>query len=89
MKRLALLFLIAGISTTISAQGQIFGLKGGLSAGTQKWNSFERDPLYATHFAVSMESAELDRKSALYGQIGYHTKGSAIRFQRFFDINGN
>ena len=89
MKRLALLFLIAGISTTISAQGQIFGLKGGLSVGTQKWNSFERDPLYATHFAVSMESAELDRKSALYGQIGYHTKGSAIRFQRFFDINGN
>jgi len=86
-----LLFLLLLISSTISlnGQGQIFGVKGGLTMGAQKWGSFERDPLYASHFALSMESAEGDRKSALYGQVGYHTKGSAIRFQRFFDINGN
>lgn len=89
MIRIALFLILTSISTAVGAQGQLFGIKGGLSMGTQKWNSFERDPLYASHFAISMESAEQNRQSALYGQIGYHTKGSAIRFQRFFDINGN
>lgn len=89
MRYIALFILLLGASSLASAQGQLFGIKGGLTMGTQKWNSFERDPLYATHLALSMESAEANRKSALYGQIGYHTKGSALRFQRFFDINGN
>ena len=84
-----IIMAILAIGTSVRAQGQLFGLKGGLSMGTQKWGSFDRDPLYASHFALSMESADNDRKSAIYGQIGYHTKGSAIRFQRFFDINGN
>jgi len=90
MKRICLaVFCCFGIAVSTSAQGQMFGVKGGLTMGLQKWNNFERDPLYASHLAVSMESAEGDRKSAVFGQVGYHTKGSAIRFQRFFDNNGN
>jgi len=89
MKRLILFLLISSLSFTLFGQGQLYGVKGGLSIGTQKWNSFERDPLIASHFAISMESAEDGRKNALYGQLGYHTKGSALRTQRFFDINGN
>lgn len=80
--------IFALCAVSLSAQGQMFGVKGGLTMGLQKWNNFERDPLYASHFAISMESAEEGRRNAIYGQIGYHTKGSAIRFQRFFDNNG-
>lgn len=89
VRHITLFILLLGTSSLASAQGQLFGIKGGLTMGTQKWGGSERDPLYASHFAISMESADTDRKSALYGQIGYHTKGSADRFRRFFDINGN
>lgn len=90
MMRYILTIVALALCVSVSSgQGQLFGFKGGLTLGTQKWNSFERDPLFASHFAVSVESAEQDRESALYAQLGYHTKGSAVRFQRFFDINGN
>lgn len=89
MRLFAIIIFCLSSLTYSYGQGQLFGVKGGLTMGTQKWNSFERDPLYASHFAVSVESAEEGRNNALYAQLGYHTKGSAIRFQRFFDVNGN
>ena len=76
-------------STSLWSQGQIYGIKGGLTVGLQKWDAFERDPLFQFHGAVSIESIEEERKSALFGELGYHVKGSALRSRPFVDINGN
>lgn len=69
--------------TPLSAQSYAFGLKGGLTIGTQKWdNSFQRDPLFRPHGIVFIETAEEDEPFALFAQGGYHVKGSSIRTYR-------
>lgn len=66
--------------------GFAFGVKGGLSAGFQKWNSFERDPLFAYHGIAYIESIAEDRPSGLFLQAGYHVRGSAIRNRNFTNV---
>ena len=63
----------------LSAQSYAFGIKGGLTVGLQKWDGFERDPLYKYHGIAFIESAEEGSPFALFAQLGYHVKGSAIR----------
>lgn len=65
------------------AQGTYFGLKGGLTIGTQQWNSFDRDPLIGYHGILSVESIPYEGKFSLFAQAGYHLKGSAIRRSLF------
>lgn len=72
----------------MSAQSTAYVLQGGLSIGTQKWdNSFNRQPLFAWHGALAIESVDnTDDRSSFFMQIGYHIKGSSNRF-RYFNIN--
>ena len=65
------------------AQGFAWGLKGGLSLGIQKWNNSERDPLYTYHAIAFMESLSEENAFTLFGQAGYHKRGSAIRTRSF------
>ena len=58
--------------------GYYFGIKGGLSIGFQKWNAFERDPLFRYHGIAFIESAT-EENVGLFAQAGYHIRGSAIR----------
>lgn len=68
---------------TAHGQSYAFGLKGGLTIGTQKWdNSFQRDPLFRQHVIAFIESAEENEPFALFAQGGYHVKGSSIRTYR-------
>ena len=61
-------------------QSYFFGLKGGLTIGTQKWDqSFQRDPLFRYHVIGFIESFDEEDKYSLFAQLGYHVKGSAIR----------
>ncbi len=88
MKKLYLLLLVTGIIggtiVSVKAQSMYFGVKGGLTIGTQKWdNTFERDPLFRYHFAVFTESYTEDDAYNLYAQLGYNVKGSAIRTYGF------
>ena len=91
MRLLCLLFafglFLPGFAT---AQGYAWGIKGGPTVGFQQWNSFEQDALFEYHGIVFIESidAELDR-FALFSQLGYHVKGSAIRNSRATTLNGN
>ncbi|MBK9491348.1 MAG: hypothetical protein IPO07_23060 [Haliscomenobacter sp.] len=65
------------------AQSTAFGIKGGLTAGRQRWdNTFERDMLLRYHGIAFIESASEDSRFALFAQGGYHIKGSAIRTPR-------
>ncbi len=63
--------------------GFVFGAKGGLSVGIQKWNNFQRDPLYTYHAIAFMESLPVEGKFSVFLQGGYHIRGSAIRTRSF------
>jgi hypothetical protein len=89
MKRfVCLLLLLFVIFGRINAQSTVYVLQGGLSCGLQKWdNSFDREPLWADHVALAIESVNNDDdRSSLFMQIGYHIKGSALRF-RYYNYN--
>jgi len=81
MKKTLLLFItMLLLSMSLIAQSRAYTLKGGLTIGTQRWdNSFQRDPLFAYHGIAGIESAPEDDRFALFAQVGYHVKGSAIR----------
>ncbi len=76
------------LGNEIVAQGSHFGVKGGLTIGTQKWNSYERDPLFKYHGIVFIESLDETNSFSLFAQAGWHAKGSAIRYQRSFVVPG-
>ena len=81
MKLYSILLGLILFTIGINAQetgGYYFGVKGGLSIGFQKWNSFERDPLFRYHGIIFTESAT-EENVGLFAQAGYHLKGSAIR----------
>ena len=84
-KFLFLLYCFFCISILSSAQSTAFTLSGGSTIGTQRWdNSFDRQPLFQWHATIAAESVNNeDDKASIYAQLGYHVKGSAIRFQFF------
>ena len=88
---LLMFFLLAGIPSLLQAQTFAFGIKGGLTAGFQKWDSFERDPLFSYHGIAFIETAPEENLFALFAQAGFHERGSAIRNRNNFaiDLNGN
>ncbi|MFK7806239.1 MAG: outer membrane beta-barrel protein [Saprospiraceae bacterium] len=68
--------------------GFVFGVKGGVNAGFQKWNNVDKDPLFSYQAVAFIESLPTDGKFSVFAQSGYHVRGSAVRVQ-FFDTNGN
>jgi len=79
-----LLFILIACFTTICLQAQdyggfVYGVKGGLSVGTQKWNNFDKEPLFSYQGAIYIESLPADKKFSLFAQTGYHVRGSAVR----------
>ena len=71
------IILMVGWSYTSTAQGFIFGPKGGATFGIQNWNGFDREPLIAYHGAIYIESLNRNSLSSLYTQFGYHKRGSS------------
>ena len=84
-----LLLLQAGLG--VHAQFVGYSLKGGPTFATQRWDGFDQDPLVGYHFDLQIESLSDDAPRTLYAGLGYHRRGSAIRFRRFQgqDVNGN
>ncbi len=87
-KKITVLLMLTCFAVLLPGQGYYFGVKGGLSVGIQNWNSYEMDPLLKYHGDVFLESYT-DAALVLYGQLGYHVKGSALRNRLFLNpING-
>ncbi len=85
MKQLIITFFALAFSLTLLAQnGTAFGIRGGNTFGNQKWNGSERDFLPAYHVAAFIESYSDSVSFSFFGDIGYHVKGSAIRFRDRF-----
>lgn len=61
------------------AQSRAFGVKGGLSVATQRWNNFDRDVLIGSNASVFVEF-QTEGKFAIFIEGGYHQRGSALRF---------
>lgn len=73
----------------VDAQSFAFGVKGGLTIGTQQWgNSFERDALFRYHGIAFIETLPDGNDFAILAQAGYHVKGSSIR-TNFFTTAGD
>jgi len=69
----------------VSQDGYHFGIKAGPTFGTQTWNEAERNFLLDYHASVFVESRDLEDKGSLYAMLGYHARGSSLRFQNFFN----
>lgn len=89
--RLSLALASACLALPLAAQFVGYSLKGGPSIGTQRWENFDRQPLFAYHFDVQVESLSDVEPRTLYASLGYHQRGSAVRTRRYQgpDINGN
>lgn len=75
------------------AQSFQWGVKGGMSMGLQAWNgggTGNNSHLWGYHGAAFWESGDINSKSRIFAQLGYHQRGSATRFPQTtgFDING-
>ena len=77
------LLLLCPFLTLEAQTGTAFGIKGGLTLGNQNWNGSERELLPAYHGALTMESVNDSISLSFFGQVGYHVKGSAIRFRGY------
>jgi hypothetical protein len=91
MKVKYLLQIVLFVLTTnqLCAQGTAYSFKGGLTLGVQKWNGYDQDPLFKYHGAITAESLDETSLFSVFAQAGYHLKGSALRNQGYYDLNGN
>ena len=82
--------LLVGLSPKPVLHAQSFTgytLKGGGVLATQRWDNFERDPLIGTHVDLQIESVSFEKPTSFYASLGYHQRGSAIRFPAFTFVN--
>ncbi|MEL6667583.1 MAG: hypothetical protein AAFY36_01565 [Bacteroidota bacterium] len=68
--------------------GYLFGVKGGVTLGTQNWGSFEREPLIGYHGDLFIESLPELEKFSLWAQLGYHQRGSSLQRQIGASVTG-
>jgi hypothetical protein len=74
------------VGSQMTGQSYAFGFKAGPSLTVQKWNGFGgREPLVRYHGVAFIESHNEETNSALFAQVGYHIRGSALRFYAYYD----
>ncbi len=69
--------------------GYFFGLRGGLSLGSQDWSDIETELNFGFHGDAFLETLPVNSTFSFWGQLGYHQRGSRISRQRVFDFQGN
>ena len=98
-----LLFLLCLLPALLSAQylderdgeygtdwgGYFYGLRGGLSLGSQDWSNIETGLNLGFHGDLFLETIPSQGRFSFWGSLGYHQRGSRIRRQRAFTFQGN
>ena len=80
VNRIYFLAIVISFSINFSyAQSFWFGAKAGPTLAFQRWLDFDPNPLLTWGADIAFESYSEDSKSSLYGQIGYHNRGSSLR----------
>jgi len=87
------ILLVAGMfffCTAIFAQtGTAYGFKGGLTFSSQNWGRGETEVLPAYHGVFTVETRDEENGIALFGDAGWHMKGSRIVFRQNIFENPN
>jgi len=73
------------VPLSVVGQGTIWGISGGPALSTQKIGGFQRDAFIRYHVMGFLESKSEFSPNAIYGRLGYHVKGSAIRAIDYFN----
>jgi len=68
--------------------GYLFGIKGGLSLGSQDWSGLETELLIGYHGDLYLETIPAGGRFSFFGSLGYHTRGSKISRRRVPLFNG-
>ena len=82
---LILLFTLSLTPSVFYAQSFVWGVKGGLTAGSQRWGNggtYDNSLLFQYHGAAFIENAPENPTSVLFAQLGYHIRGSAFRYRK-------
>ncbi len=69
--------------------GYFFGLRGGLSLGSQDWSDIETELNFGFHGDLFLETLPVNSTFSFWGQLGYHQRGSRISRRRVFDLQNN
>ncbi|MEO6189286.1 MAG: hypothetical protein ABIO44_01930 [Saprospiraceae bacterium] len=89
MRNILVSTLLILLSLVLGAQSNGYGLRLGSGISTQKWQGGDqRSPLLTYHVDFFMDS-ESEGGNIFYGALGYHQRGSSVRFFRFVDQLGN
>jgi hypothetical protein len=89
LRCLLLIFYLSLSGIPAFAQSYWFGAKGGAAMNLQSWGNgspdvgLNRSPMFSVNGDIFVESYDEDKKGALYAQLGYHTRGSSLRFFSF------
>lgn len=82
MKKWFLICFLAVLCIPAFSQGYLWGVKGGLTVGFQKWDGVQRDALLRYHGVAFIESYSEENLYSVFAQAGYHVKGSALRYRQ-------
>jgi len=76
---------------TFAQTGTTYGFKGGLTLGSQNWNGQDMEILFGYHGAFTLESRDEELGLSIFGDLGWHMKGSRRVFRAtvFIDQSGN
>ncbi len=97
-----ILFLLCLLPTLLSAQyldeadgehgtdwgGYFFGVRGGLSLGSQDWSNIETSLNPGYHADLFLETIPSGGRFSFWSTLGYHQRGSRISRQRAFTTAG-
>jgi len=85
-----LFFLLLCFPWLLFSQKYGYTIKGGSGLATQRWQGGGggRSPVLAHHGLIGADF-ESEGGNVIYGQLGYHLRGSGERVLRFYDIHGN
>lgn len=69
--------------------GYLWGIKGGPNLSNQDWSGLETEFALGYHGAIFLESVPAGGRFSIFGQLGYHLRGSKISRRRGFSFGGN
>jgi hypothetical protein len=79
MKKIFVFTAFLLLSLSSFGQYSAIGVRGGLTVGVQNWSGTQRQPMLSYHADFAYEKFNSDKFSYLMN-LGYHTRGSAYRF---------
>ncbi len=80
-------FLLAALNLTLivsmfaQPEYRVYGVQGGLSIASQRWESFSQQALFTPHFDFTYENYKPGRGRSFYSSLGYHVRGFTQRFR--------